>query len=197
MVKSLALVCVISLVAFDGASAQRAQPKPLPQEPLEKYDDAPAYVWANGRSPGMVSRVNTFTSHQVNVDANGLNITGDAANEPSICVDPTNGNKIAIGWRQFNSVASNFRQSGFGYSANGGSSWTSPGVLENNVFRSDPVLASDETGRFFYLSLLQSFFDDMWRSMDGGQSWLRLNSATGGDKQWFTIDNTNSTGHGF
>ena len=28
-------------------------------------------------------------------------------------------------------------------------------------------------------------------------SWTRLAPATGGDKQWFTIDNTNSTGHGF
>ena len=37
----------------------------------------------------------------------------------------------------------------------------------------------------------------MWRSLDGGQSWTHLGPATGGDKQWFTIDNTNSTGHGF
>ena len=28
-----------------------------------------------------------------------------------------------------------------------------PVYLENNVFRSDPVLNSDETGNFFYLSL--------------------------------------------
>ena len=29
-----------------------------------------------------------------------------------------------------------------------------PGVLENGVFRSDPVTNSDETGTFFYLSLM-------------------------------------------
>ena len=51
---------------------------------------------------------------------------GDAANEPSICVDPTNRNKMAIGWRQFNSVSSNFRQGGWGYTTNGGTSWTFP-----------------------------------------------------------------------
>ena len=34
--------------------------------------------------------------------------------------------------------------------------WTFPGVLQNNVFRSDPVSNSDETGNFFYLSLLQN-----------------------------------------
>lgn len=37
----------------------------------------------------------------------------------------------------------------------------------------------------------------MWRSLNGGISWTRLAPATGGDKQWFTIDNTSSTGHGF
>ena len=87
----------------------------------------------------MISQHDAFTSIQVNVDASGQNITGDAANEPSISVDPTNGNKMTIGWRQFNSVASNFRQAGWGYTINGGASWTFPGVLENNVFRSDPV----------------------------------------------------------
>src|SRR6266550_5481318 len=57
-----------------------------------------------------------------------------------------------------------------------------------------------ETGNFFYLSLLQSFCDDMWGSLNGGQSWTRLppeGSGGGGDKEWFTIDKTNGTGHGF
>ena len=44
---------------------------------------------------------------------------------------------------------------------------------------------------------MQTFFDDIWRSLDGGQSWLNIAPAKGGDKQWFTIDKTNSTGHGF
>ena len=62
-------------------------------------------------------------------------------------------------------------------------------VLQHNVFRSDPVLNSDSAGRFFYLSLLQNFFDDLWRSLNGGQSWANIAPAYGGDKQWFTIDN--------
>jgi hypothetical protein len=32
----------------------------------------------------------------VNVDAGGHNIVGDAANEPSIAVDPTNSSKMAM-----------------------------------------------------------------------------------------------------
>ncbi len=153
----------------------------------------------------MISQFGVFTSYQANVDASGQNIIGDAANECTISVDPTNGNKMTIGWRQFNNVTSNFRQGGWGYTTNGGITWTFPGVLENNVFRSDPVTKSDETGNFFYLSLQsdvnQSFFcDDLWRSTSGGQSWTLLSGERGGgggDKQWFTIDQTNGPGHGF
>src|SRR5439155_1488779 len=74
------------------------------------------------------------------------------------------------------------------------------GVLEDNVFRSDPVTNSDETGTFFYLSLLQTFCENVYRSTNGGQSWTELQAdglAGGGDKQWFTIDKTGGPGHGF
>jgi hypothetical protein len=153
----------------------------------------------------MISQFGSFISHQVNVNASGQNILGDAANECSISVDPTNGSKMTIAWRQFNDVTSNFRQAGWGYTTNGGTSWTFPGVLENNVFRSDPVTNSNEIGQFFYLSLqsdvnLSFFCDDLWRSTNGGQTWVEQSAnrgAGGGDKQWFTIDKTNGPGHGF
>src|ERR1700730_4384512 len=202
--KASFFTCVVLLSVVAIAWGQTPQRKLPLTEPLEKYDNppAPSPLWGIGVSPGMVSVHDQFTSHQVNVDANGMNITGDAANEPSISVDPTNGSKMTIAWRQFNSVASNFRQAGWGYTSNGGTSWTFPGVLENNVFRSDPVSNSDETGKFFYLSLrsdqLQSFFcDDVWGSRNGGQSWTQQGPAHGGDKEWFTIDKTNGMGHGF
>jgi hypothetical protein len=188
--------CLVLLLLRAIAAGQTAQHKPLPSGEQERYGDSPALIWRTGLSPGVVSQHGAFTSYQVNVASNGQNITGDAANEPSISVDPTNLSKMTIGWRQFDSVSSNFRQAGSGYTTNGGTSWTFPGVLENNVFRSDPVLNSDDTGRFFYLSLLQTFFDDIWRSLDGGQSWTNIAPADGGDKEWFTIDNTNSVGHG-
>ncbi|MGH8092744.1 MAG: hypothetical protein ACREIF_04660, partial [Chthoniobacterales bacterium] len=197
MSQSALFASLVLLFCLAGASGQTGELRPLPSEPLEKYDNPPALLWRTGISPRMISQHDSFTSIQVNVDANGNNITGDAANEPSICVNSTNGNKMTIGWRQFNSVTSNFRQAGWSYTTNGGASWTFPGVLENNVFRSDPVLDSDSTGNFFYLSLLETFFDNMWRSLDGGMSWTNIAPADGGDKQWFTIDNTNSTGHGF
>src|SRR5438477_5019147 len=153
----------------------------------------------------MISQFGLFASFQVNVDANGQNILGDAANECAISVDPTDGNKMTIAWRQFNDVTSNFRQGGWGYTSDGGAHWTFPGVLQNNVFRSDPVTNSDEIGQFFWLSLqsdvnLSFFCDDLWRSTNGGQTWVERSpdrGAGGGDKEWFTIDKTAGPGHGF
>jgi len=81
----------------------------------------------------MISQFGIFTSYQVNVDANHQNILGDAANECPISVDPTDGNKMTIAWRQFNDVNSNFRQGGWGYTTDGGLNWTFPGVLQNNA----------------------------------------------------------------
>jgi uncharacterized repeat protein (TIGR01451 family) len=193
-------VCLISLVALATASAQTPPHKRSRTEPLEKYDNPPAPPRKIETLPRMISRFGPFTSFQVNVDANGNNIVGDAANEPSIAVDPTDGSKMAIGWRQFDSVLSNFRQAGYGYTTDGGTMWTFPGVLENKIFRSDPVLNSDEAGGFFYFSLLQTLCDDVWGSLNSGQSWTRLppeGGAAGGDKEWFTIDKTNGMGHGF
>jgi len=199
------LVCLSLPIALGTASAQLAPTRKAPRnEPLEKYDNPPAPPRKIETSPRMISQFGVFTSYQVNVDANGQNIIGDAANECSISVDPTNGSKMTIAWRQFNSVTSNFRQGGWGYTTDAGITWTFPGVLQNNVFRSDPVTNSDEIGNFFYLSLRSdgfSFFcDDLWGSTNGGQSWVERSpdeGAGGGDKQWFTIDKTGGPGHGF
>src|SRR5206468_2984110 len=74
-------------------------------------------------------------SRQVNVNSNGNNIPGDAANEPSLCIDPNNPNHLAIGWRQFDNIASDFRQAGWAYSTDSGLTWIFPGSLEPGVFR--------------------------------------------------------------
>src|SRR5437660_5134124 len=201
------LVCLLSLATLISVSGQGlASTRKAPRgEPLEKYDNPPAPPRKIETSPRMISQFGVFTSYQANVDQNGQNILGDAANECVIAVDPTDGNKMTIAWRQFNDVTSNFRQGGWGYTTNGGLNWTFPGVLQNNVFRSDPVTNSNEIGQFFYLSLqsdvnLSFFCDDLWRSTNGGQSWSLLSGERGGgggDKQWFTMDKTGGPGHGF
>jgi hypothetical protein len=173
-------------------------------EPLEKrgMPPAPLGTYRLESSPRMISQFGVFTSYQVNVDAQGNNIVGDAANEPSISVDPTDGNKVAIGWRQFDTINSDFRQVGYRYSTDAGITWHFPGTLQPGVFRSDPVTNSDDTGTLFYLSLLvNTFCGDIWRSTNGGETWTEQSpdgGAHSGDKEWFTVDRTpTSMGHGF
>ena len=60
----------------------------------------------------------------------------------ALAIDPTAPGRIAIGWRQFDSVTSNFRQAGHAYSADGGRTWTNALPLDPGVFASDPVLAA-------------------------------------------------------
>lgn len=178
--------------------------EPLPVDgdrfnfPLEVVDDQPAsnpHADESARGGAPVTR-GPFRSYQVNVGPGGGNISGDAANEPSIAVDPTDPSRIAIGWRQFDTISSNFRQAGVAYSQDGGLSWTFPGVLTPGTFRSDPVLASDRNGVFYYYSLEGDFTCDMFVSNDGGQTWSLPTEARGGDKAWFTIDRTNGFGTG-
>src|SRR5262249_28397619 len=111
MLKAGVFICLLSFITLPSASAQLAPTREVPRnEPLEKYDNPPAPPRKIETSPRMISQFGSFTSFQVNVDANGNNILGDAANECVISVDPTNLSKMTIGWRQFDSVASNFRQ---------------------------------------------------------------------------------------
>src|SRR6478672_460713 len=129
----LATVTVVSLALATASGQTLAPVRRLPlNEPLEKYNMLPAPPRKMETSPRMVSQFGVFTSFQANVDANGNNILGDAANEPSIAVDPTDGNKMMIAWRQFNSIDSDFRQAGWGYTTDAGMHWTFPGVLQIN-----------------------------------------------------------------
>jgi len=151
-----------------------------------------------GRSPAYDYASSNIFTVQVNVDENGQNIVGDAANEPSIAVDPLDHNKMVIGWRQFNTVSNNFRQAGYGYTADGGLTWTFPGVIDPGWFRSDPVLDWDVYGNFYYNSLTNdpTYECKVFKSSNGGQSWNNGAYAQGGDKQWMTIDKIAGQGNG-
>ena len=83
----------------------------------EVPDDPPAPVEVRRSRrvgpPSIVSR-GAFTSVQVNIDEMGNNLIGDAANEPTIAIDPTDPNKMAIGWRQSSSPSREAIPSGKG-----------------------------------------------------------------------------------
>ena len=185
---------LLSLIMSAGQSIALAQPA-LEGGPYDK--------------PGIIPRQRTspsggFTDNatsQVNVNGLGQNILGDAANEPSMAVDPTAPNRIAIGWRQFDTITSNFRQAGRAYSRDGGRTWTNPPPLTPGIFRSDPVLRCDKNGRLYYLSLTNTgpggFSCQLFTSLDFGATFDGGIEALGGDKSWFTVDQTNSSGSGF
>jgi len=137
-----------------------------------------------------------YKSMQVNVDARGCNIVGDAANETSIAVDATDPRKIVIGWRQFDSVLSDFRQAGWAYSHDAGHTWVFRGSLDPGVFGSDPVLAAGPDGEIFYLSIGE--VTRLFKSLDGGITWdLRTQVVPYlYDKPWMTVDTTGGIGRG-
>lgn len=154
--------------------------------PRSSMATSPAYTYSNS----------TIFTTQVNIDAGGNNIVGDAGNEPSIAIDPTNPNRIVIGWRQFDNINSNFRQAGYAYSTDGGFNWTFPGPINPGVFRSDPVLDFDVDGNFYYNSLTGDFSCDVFKIEDGGVVWDAGTYAYGGDKQWMRIDRIDGIGLG-
>ncbi len=154
------------------------------------------------RSAVGVIQLGPWTSVQVNVDGAGANIVGDAANEPSLAIDPIDPSRMVVGWRQFDSIASNFRQAGRAYSHDGGVTWTAPSPIEAGIFRSDPVLDVLSDGTFLYYSLTVDnpnpgdFLCQAFRSTDGGVTFGPGVQAFGGDKAWVAVDRTTSIGNG-
>jgi hypothetical protein len=200
MLAAVALAASVTAQAEDRPPHAPPQSDRAPETSSERLDDPPAADGGGVKDTVASAPVvrDGFVSVQVNVDGSGRNIVGDAANEPSIAVDPTAPLRIAVGWRQFDSVNSNFRQAGWSWSADGGRSWAAGQVLEPGVFRSDPVLASDAEGRFYYYSLVSrpEIFCDMFVSDDRGEDWFGPIEAFGGDKAWFVVDTTGGPTHG-
>ena len=195
-----AVAVVVSGAEAPDSKADSGKDRPATVGHHERLDDPPAAIDRDRglpKSTGFtVVEHQGFWSYQVNVDAEGRNIPDDAANEPSIAVDPLNPDRMAIGWRQFDDRSSNFRQAGWGWSDDRGRSWTFPNVLTPGIFRSDPVLDVDADGRFYYYSLKNSLLCDFFFSDNQGRTWSGPVPAFGGDKQWFTIDRTDGPGRG-
>ena len=203
-IRRFALTCALALLSLAATSPAAAEERNQVRIPYQKEVPDDPYVASpraeHPRSPATRFTRDSFFAVQVNVDDLGQNIDGDAANEPSIAVDPTDPDKMVIGWRQFDNVASNFRQAGYAYTVDGGQTWTFPGVIEPGVFRSDPVLDSDSQGGVYYNSLTvegsSDYLCDVFRSTEAGLPWDAGTPAQGGDKQWMVIDKTGGIGDG-
>lgn len=183
------VVTLLQLAAQAPASADRFA---LPPERANDPPGLPAR--AAPTAPAAAAVVyGRFHSIQVNVNAAGANVTGDAANEPSIAVDPADHAHLAIGWRQFDTVGSDFRQAGFAASTDGGQTWTA-GKIQPGVFLSDPVLAVDADGDFFYSSVTSNLHAQVCASSNHGASWGAPLASFGGDKTWLVFDRASSAG---
>jgi len=196
--KLLVSITSVFLLLFNSINAQNT--KNIKSLHQEKQEDAyvPVSRDAMPKSPALTYTSSTIFTTQVNIDAGGNNIVGDAGNEPSIAIDPTNPNRIVIGWRQFDDVNNNFRQAGYAYTTDAGTSWTFPGPIDPGVFRSDPVLDSDANGNFYYNSLGVDggMHCEVYKIEDGGVDWDAGRYAYGGDKQWMRIDKSDGIGAG-
>jgi len=188
------ILILVALLAAVPAATLRVEQE-LPDQPPGK----PAQEDALARTPGMRVPFGSYESIQVNVDALGQNVVGDAANEPSIAVNPVNPSNMVLGFRQFTTVTSNFRQAGKAYTFDGGDHWVFNGVLDPGIFRSDPSVDVDSWGTFYYQSLRGPGVNrvEVFYSIDGGISWSTPFAANGGDKNWLAVDRTGGPGNGF
>lgn len=199
LISLIPLIIALVLLSPLFSLAQKENKAMMHHEvPDDKY--VPGTNDKSNTSPAYKFESKSIFTTQVNINSEGENILGDAGNEPSIAIDPTNPDRMFIGWRQFDDVNNNFRQAGIGYTLDGGNSWTFPGPIDPGVFRSDPVLDADLDGNIYYNSLTYDnngdFICQVYKIESGSVEWDEGTFAQGGDKQWMRIDKTNSAGSG-
>ncbi len=133
--------------------------------------------------------------------------SGQLQNEQQIVANPIDPlNQVAV-WRDFRL---GYRQVGYGYTFDGGRTWTNPGLFVDPHYPrdSDPALTVSAEGTFY--AMLLAYTGDtnqpsgmlMYRSLDGGQSWTDRGFAVDGvqgvfeDKEFIACDRTSSQYHG-
>ncbi|GAB4329507.1 MAG: hypothetical protein Kow0074_26020 [Candidatus Zixiibacteriota bacterium] len=132
---------------------------------------------------------------KINTDA-----TSQLQNEEQVAVDPTNPDNLVAVWRDFRL---GFRQVGWGYSHDGGATWTEGGLVPTTPYNrdSDPGIVAGNDGNFY--SVILSFDEFSERnglfvpvSFDSGLSWfgpligVDTESGTFEDKEMIGIDLT-------
>ena len=194
--RARASLAILGTFALATALAGQASPRPPHEAPATRPPVAESDL-PTARSSAQPVVFGGFASLQVNVDENGMNVIGDAGNEPTLAVSPLDRRKIAVGWRQFDSIASDFRQAGLNVSFDGGRSWEAKTVLGPGVFGSDPVLDAAADGTFHYMSLhgTPNYFTTLYRSFDDGRPFRPqpLSLRQGG---WISTQHAGRRDHG-
>ncbi len=146
----------------------------------------------------MTALADEWVNTRINTDT-----TAQLQNEQQVVVNPTNPLNLVSVWRDFRL---GYRQVGYGYSMDGGRTWTNPGLFVNPHYPrdSDPALTVSADGTFYamLLSYTGSTYEPngmlMYRSLDGGQTWEDRGFAIDGvtdvfeDKEFIACDRTDS-----
>jgi hypothetical protein len=133
--------------------------------------------------------------------------TTQLQNEQQVVVNPTNPLQIASAWRDFRL---GYRQIGYGYSTDGGQTWTNPGLFVDPHYAndSDPALTVSATGTFYAMLLAYTGNTSLpngflcYRSTNGGMNWEERGFAINGvpnvfeDKELIACDRTFSPRRG-
>ncbi|HUU46955.1 MAG TPA: sialidase family protein [Acidobacteriota bacterium] len=131
-------------------------------------------------------------------------------NEESVAVDPTNPNNLVAVWRDFRL---GYRQVGWGYSHDGGSTWTEGGLVPATPYNrdSDPVITVNNDGVFYGMILSYDEYSPanglfVPISLDSGMTWPLYITAVDHppefpsdafeDKEWIVCDQTGGPGDG-
>ncbi len=134
---------------------------------------------------------------QVNVAANGANIVGDLAREPSISVDPSDRRRLLIAFETIDQAESGLTEAGYAYSRSAGRTWTFGDSLEDGVGRREPVVDILPDGVFVYLATrTDNQQSEVFRSLDGGATWDSPNAVNGGRWPWMAVDRVSAEGRG-
>ncbi len=112
------------------------------------------------------------------------------------------GTTVLIGFNDSGSYNGGSHFTGFSYSDDGGVTFTDGGTLpaSSGADFGDPAMGVNESTGRIYFSTLGNSPIQVFRSDDGGHTWMApVNGTPGGsseDKQWLTVDNFGGTGNG-
>ncbi len=178
------------------------------QEPVDRFYD---YL-SSGVQMAVQERLQ-YSTLQASYSATGgdVQVTSNVLpqNEPSISIDPSNSQKLAVG---ANDLSPGFTWLGVYTSFDGGLSWTNrlidkTGVLAGFEFASDPALAFDTNGNLYYVGLVFNVQGNkpvdgsvfVTKSIDGGESFTSPVLAAApskvvfNDKPYVAVDKTAGT----
>lgn len=180
--------------------------------PRHKYTPDVLAIGAVLVSLALVSTASAQQGVQINVDADGFDFAGDAANESTLIFDPHDPQRIVVAWRQFTDKEISNREAGYAFSEDGGQTWTFPPILDHfppyyeTFLASDPVLLADADGIMHLSHIVWDLGDAdqgvfVSHSYDRGRTWEAPTAVveTQGeqvlDKEWITSDQTGGPGH--